>query len=81
MRLVRIRRTKLCCHCGAELEPGTLAKVYPDGAIYGTQCHEGPDAPEPAPYYERSGFNRYSREDQYFARRLQWGADLLGEYA
>ena len=80
MRIAKLKRPALCCHCGAELEIGQVVKWYPNGAVYGTDCHDGPDVPEPELYCERRGFNRYSNQDRDFARRLERGAEILEEY-
>lgn len=46
-RLDTLTKAATCSDCGADLEPGTLVRSYPNGAVYGTECHSKRSRREP----------------------------------
>lgn len=37
---ITLKREATCAECGATLPPGTRARWYRNGAVYGLSCHE-----------------------------------------
>jgi hypothetical protein len=37
--VIRLKRPATCGECGARIQPGTLAKWYRSGAVFGLFCH------------------------------------------
>lgn len=37
--IITLKRAGTCRKCGADLEPGSRAKWYRNGAVYGLGCH------------------------------------------
>lgn len=48
---ITLRRSATCAECGTELQPGTRASWYRNGAVYGLSCHE------------RKSMRKYSRTE------------------
>jgi hypothetical protein len=48
--VIKLRRIARCHQCGAIIQPGTLAKWYRSGAVFGLFCH----GPQVIPADERT---------------------------